>query len=607
MSPDGRDPRHHDRSDDPTAVIPKVDDSTPPARRNTWPDPVLPPRSPANRPPAHPGPPPDPAPRPTATDPTPGHANADPTRGRPAADPTPDRAAVDPFSGGSPTARSADGPTRPAPPAWPGNAEVRPAAPAATQPPSAPPAAHRPPAGPERPAAPGPATAAAADHQPRSGVRPQPATEAPTAFLPTIAARPTDRPAAAPDARRAGEPTADDRATGPGGPGHPYPSPPGGARPGVPTPEAGSGGPGLPRAAAPEGGPAHSAAPGGQPGAQPAAPGGLTDPHWTGGGLPGARPAGDGPDRSADPAATAIIPAVAGRPTPPRPALDSTALMGAVPPVPERDGTAGDAPAEPPQPRRGERVVQLRPHQTGEGYKSIYSELTRPSVASRLRTGIRATGEVLITFGLVVLLFAGYEIWGKSAIVDAHQGDLSSQLAQEWGPSGDPTVAPSAGPTAKPKPPVEGKPIAGLYIPRLDKNWVVVEGVTQKDIRYAPGHYPKSAMPGEAGNFSVAGHRNRATFWRLDELDDGDAIVVETKTEWYVYKVIKTRIVRPDQVEVVAPAPIKLAPGEKPKKLLTLTTCNPKFDNYQRLIIHAELDAKASMPKSKGRPAALGG
>ncbi|MBM0258245.1 hypothetical protein JNW89_16905, partial [Micromonospora sp. 4G55] len=51
MSPDGRDPRHRDRSDEETAVIPKVEGSTPPARRNNWPDPVLPPRSSPNRPP----------------------------------------------------------------------------------------------------------------------------------------------------------------------------------------------------------------------------------------------------------------------------------------------------------------------------------------------------------------------------------------------------------------------------------------------------------------------------------------------------------------------------------------------------------------------------
>ncbi|MEV4540222.1 class E sortase [Micromonospora echinaurantiaca] len=312
------------------------------------------------------------------------------------------------------------------------------------------------------------------------------------------------------------------------------------------------------------------------------------------------------PDRAADPAATALIPAVTGRTPGGPPALDSTALMGAVPRTPTDPAGDSENVDEPLRPRRGERVVQLRPEQTGEGYRSVYSELTRPSLATRLRAGIRVTGEVLITFGLVVLLFAGYEVWGKSAIVDAHQNDLSQQLAQAWGPDGDPTVAPStsASPTAKPKPPVQGKPIAGLYIPKLDKNWVVVEGVTQKDIRYAPGHYPTSAMPGQVGNFSVAGHRNRATFWRLDELHDGDAIVVEDKNTWYVYKVTRNHIVKPTQVEVVAPVPGK--PGQKPtQRMLTLTTCNPKFDNYQRLIIHAELDR--SQPKSAGRPAELGG
>ncbi|WP_436837231.1 class E sortase [Micromonospora matsumotoense] len=306
-----------------------------------------------------------------------------------------------------------------------------------------------------------------------------------------------------------------------------------------------------------------------------------------------------GPDRTADPAATALLPVVTARPT--SPALDSTALMGAVPPAPEHTGP--DDPVAPPAPpRRGERVVQLRPEQTGEGYRSVYSELTRPTFGSRLRAGVRVSGEVLITFGLVVLLFAGYEIWGKSALVDAHQSKLNEQLAQAWGPTGDPTVSPSA--SAKPVAPVEGKPIAGLYIPSLDKNWVVVEGVTQEDIRYAPGHYPKSALPGEVGNFSVAGHRNRATFWRLDELKAGDAILLEGKQDWYVYKVYRTRIVRPDQVEVVAPVPGE--PNAKAtRKLLTLTTCNPKFDNYQRLIVHAEFDR--AQPKSEGPPPELRG
>ncbi|MEU4552744.1 class E sortase [Micromonospora violae] len=425
-------------------------------------------------------------------------------------------------------------------PAAPGNAPTRPAAPAGPPAP-APTRPAAPTTGPSQPTAPG----AAPSRPVPSGPSTPPLADSPTAYIPQVTPRPTGSPAtpvspAAPDRVAAAGPS---RVPASG----PSPVPPTG---------------------------------------------------------PSRVPPSAGGDRVADPAATALIPAVPATPAARPPTIDSTALMGAVPRTAVPDEPAGGNPADPPQPRRGERVVQLRPHQTGEGYKSVYSELTRPSFASRLRTGVRVTGEVLITFGLVVLLFAGYEVWGKSAIVDAHQNDLNNELAQAWAPTDDPTVAPSAGPSVKPSPPVRGKPLAGLYIPTLDKNWVVVEGVTQQDIRFAPGHYPASALPGQVGNFSVAGHRNRATFWRLDELNEGDPIVVESKTDWYVYRVSQSRIVKPTQVEVVAPVPGE--PDKKPtKRMLTLTTCNPKFDNYQRLIIHAELDR--TQPKSAGRPAELGG
>nr|MDT0662797.1 class E sortase [Micromonospora sp. DSM 115978] len=312
-------------------------------------------------------------------------------------------------------------------------------------------------------------------------------------------------------------------------------------------------------------------------------------------------PAGPAGQVAADAGATALIPVV-------RPGAGSggsTAAGGDAAGDPTDGAETDDTAATPEAPRRGERVVKLRPERTDEGYKSVFSELTRPTFASRLRTGVRVSGELLITFGLVVLLFAGYEIWGKSTIVNAHQEDLSAQLEEAW--LGEPTVAPSA-PTPsespEPAPVVQGKPIAGLYIPSLDKNWVVVEGVEQDDIRYAPGHYPDSAMPGEIGNFSVAGHRNRATFWRLDELDNGDAIVLESRDQWFVYHVSQSRIVRPYQTEVVAPVPGKRG-AEPTKAMLTLTTCHPKFNNYERLIVHAEL--VRSEPKSGGRPAELGG
>jgi len=267
-------------------------------------------------------------------------------------------------------------------------------------------------------------------------------------------------------------------------------------------------------------------------------------------------------------------------------AADEDVVVGAAS-VAEAAATAAAegpvAPAGHAKPRRGEKVVKLRPEQTDAGYKSVYSELTRPTVGSRIRAGVRVSGELMITFGLIVLLFAGYEVFGNSAKVQDEQNSLASELDQQWT---DPTVGPTA---AANGPAAPGTNLVGrLYIPKLDKEWVVVNGVRPQDIRYAPGHYPDTALPGKVGNFSVAGHRIRKIFWRLDELHAGDVIGVETRDKWYVYKVTNQEIVKPSAVEVVAPVPDK--PGVKPTKaLLTLTTCNPKFNNYQRLIVHAQL------------------
>jgi LPXTG-site transpeptidase (sortase) family protein len=302
------------------------------------------------------------------------------------------------------------------------------------------------------------------------------------------------------------------------------------------------------------------------------------------------------PSRAANPSVPAARPPAS---------ADADVAVGAAP-VPAVVPSAASEPAEDEiRPGRGEMVVQLRPEQTDEGYKSVYSELTRPTIVSRLRTGIRVCGELMITFGLIVLLFAAYEVYGNSAKVQDEQNTLDNELAQQWD---NPTVAPT-GP-ARPGPAAPAKNLVGrLYIPKLDKEWVVVNGVRPQDIRYAPGHYPDTAMPGQVGNFSVAGHRIKKIFWRIDELQPGDVIGVETRSNWYVYQVTGREIVKPTAVEVVAPVPDK--PGKKPtQSLLTLTTCNPKFNNYQRLIVHARLTATVKRDPAlsdAGKPAELEG
>jgi LPXTG-site transpeptidase (sortase) family protein len=222
-----------------------------------------------------------------------------------------------------------------------------------------------------------------------------------------------------------------------------------------------------------------------------------------------------------------------------------------------------------------------------------------PERGSVVRRTVRTMGEVMITFGLVLLLFAAYEIWGKSIIVSEHQHQLDSQLNQQWAqpPAG-------TGHSNIPVNPPPGDSIARIYIPRLSNHWVVVEGVSQADIAYAPGHYPGTAMPGQIGNFSVAGHRTPAIWWDLDEVRDGDLVIVQTRTGYFIYTVTSIEIVKPTAIQVVAPVPDH--PGETPTQaMLTLTTCNPKWDNYQRLIVHGTLtstrsNAHGAPPEIKG-------
>ena len=87
----------------------------------------------------------------------------------------------------------------------------------------------------------------------------------------------------------------------------------------------------------------------------------------------------------------------------------------------------------------------------------------------------------------------------------------------------------------------------------------------------------------------------------------GDVIGVETRSDWYVYKVSSSEVVRPSAVEVVAAVPGK-PKAKATKAMLTLTTCNPKFNNYQRLIVHAELVDTVERDPAKpdaGQPAEM--
>lgn len=218
---------------------------------------------------------------------------------------------------------------------------------------------------------------------------------------------------------------------------------------------------------------------------------------------------------------------------------------------------------------------------------------------------VRGLGELLLTAGLVVLLFVAYLLWGTSSYTSRSQASLHDDLRRAW--AGATPASPARGVSVKPIP--VGAGFAVIRIPRLGPDYakVVVEGVALADLKRGPGHYPGTALPGQVGNAVISGHRTTygAPFNRLDELRVGDAVVLETQDRWFVYRMSDREIVAPDAISEINPAPHQAAGAPPTQRLLTLTTCHPKYSAAQRLIVHATFTR--AVPKAQPPPVELGG
>ena len=266
---------------------------------------------------------------------------------------------------------------------------------------------------------------------------------------------------------------------------------------------------------------------------------------------------------------------------------------------------------------------------SGEGLRDGGAAGKGPrSRADLVRTGVAGLGQTLITFGLVVLLFVVYELFVTDLFTNQRQEELTQELRENWGD--DPTVSgpdlPGGGLSSIPL----GDGFAFIRIPAFGVDYVkvVIEGTDPDELEQGPGHYVDSAMPGELGNFSLAGHRvgKGSPFLDLDRLQPGDAVVIETSDMWFTYVVLGDpttgnfdadpsgipglEIVSPQDVDVVFPIPgVDDSSVEPTAAYLTLTTCHPKFSAEQRLIIHAILNGPG-LPRADypdGPPALTGG
>ena len=125
------------------------------------------------------------------------------------------------------------------------------------------------------------------------------------------------------------------------------------------------------------------------------------------------------------------------------------------------------------------------------------------------------------------------------------------------------------------------KPIAIIEIPSIKLSQALVEGISDDVLKYFLGHFPDSALPGEKGNFSVAGHRvsdYTDAFINLYKVKSGDEVIVKTHDKKYTYVVEENFIVEPEDVQVL---------DNTEDATMTLVTCT--VGAKQRVIVKGKL------------------
>lgn len=286
-----------------------------------------------------------------------------------------------------------------------------------------------------------------------------------------------------------------------------------------------------------------------------------------------------------------------------------------------------------------------------------------------VRTLARGIGQTLITAGVVVLLFVVYEVYVTDLFGHQKQEQATSALDRQWSGGGEPTIVPSARATAvrgstgvtaggasggvtarststtkvvvvsdpvkmvtdpasrkRNYRTIDGRGFAKILIPKFgaDYDFTVIEGTSTDNLYAGPGHYDDTQYPGEAGNFAIAGHRvsKGSPFNELGLLSSCDAMLIETQSDWFVYRVLPMKeeaadwattkrdhcadvtlqtgqyadtfgreITEPSDYSQVLPVPHvqSTAIPNGAERLMTLTTCHPQFSDAQRMIVHGVL------------------
>jgi len=207
-------------------------------------------------------------------------------------------------------------------------------------------------------------------------------------------------------------------------------------------------------------------------------------------------------------------------------------------------------------------------------------------------------GELLITAGVMLLVFIGWQLWWTDVTADREQAATVQSLERQFGHPPRGVKAPTLTKVAF------GQAFAVIRIPRFGADYArpVLQGTTYPVLQRGLGHYLGTALPGSVGNFAVAGHRTTygKPLNRIATLRKGDVVVVETRASYFVYVVTGHLIVAPTQTDVVDAVPGRPAQAATTASL-TMTSCHPEFSARQRYVVFGAL--RRTIPRADGLPA----
>lgn len=203
-------------------------------------------------------------------------------------------------------------------------------------------------------------------------------------------------------------------------------------------------------------------------------------------------------------------------------------------------------------------------------------------------------GVALLTAGLVMLGYVGWQVYGTNYVARQHQAEAVEEVQRIW--AEPPRRAEQTRDVGGP----EGAATALVRIPRFGGDYVmpVFDGTSDEVLARGFGHFDHAVAPGKVGNYALAAHRvtHGEPLRDMPDLQPGDLVEVETRDEVFVYRLDTNPndlVVGFEDTWVVDALPDNPArggvePGQHPR-LITLTTCAELFHTDERMIAFGHL------------------